>query len=71
MTDAQTWLAGYAAHEPAPEVLGDGLLLGELGDSEIEDGTVLLSSARLLAASYAHVGAPFRAPYFDLRRSRL
>jgi hypothetical protein len=65
---AQVTIADWAGEMPASEELGDGLLLGELSVEEMVDEASLLSTARLLAASYVRVGSMFRAPYFDLRR---
>ncbi len=64
---ARDSLRQWAGCEPAPEVVGHGLLLGELSPSELQDEEVLLSSARLLAACYPQVDSPFRVPYFNLR----
>lgn len=64
---ARKWLTRGVARQPEPEVVGDGLYLGELGLSELEDEAVLLSTARLLTACYAYMGTPFRVPYFNLR----
>jgi hypothetical protein len=65
--EARASLLRWAGCEPAPEVVGHGLLLGELSPAELRDEEVLLSSARLLAACYPLVGSPFRVPYFNLR----
>ena len=50
------------------EPLGDGLLLGRLTSSEINDPETLGTTARLLAAAYLDQTGPLRAPYFDLAR---
>lgn len=67
LADAHASLKRWAGREPSPEVVGSGLLLGELNPSELQDEGVLLSSARLLAACYPQVDSPFRVPYFNLR----
>jgi hypothetical protein len=71
MTDARTWLTGHSAYEPAHEVLRDGLLLGEISETDLGREEILIRSARLLAAGYALLDVPFRAPYLDLRRARM
>ncbi|HTZ30140.1 MAG TPA: BrxE family protein [Streptosporangiaceae bacterium] len=67
LAEARTSLLRWAGCEPAPEVVGHGLLLGELSPAELRDEQVLLSSARLLAACYPAIDSPFRVPYFNLR----
>ena len=67
MAEARASLLWWTGCEPSPEVVGRGLLLGELSARELEDEEALLSAARLLAASYLQVSFPFRVPYFNLR----
>jgi len=67
LTDACASLMRWAGHEASPEVVGNGLLLGELNPGELQDEEMLLSSARLLAACYPQIDSPFRLPYFNLR----
>lgn len=67
LADAHASLMRWAGCAPAPEVVGNGLLLGELSPGELQDKEVLRSSARLLAACYAQIDSPFRVPYFNLR----
>ena len=43
------------------------MLLGTLSKAEVENDDCLLSSARLLAASYNAIDTQFRVPYFDLQ----
>lgn len=48
------------------QALADGLRLGQLGRSDLDDEAELASVARRLAAAYAELGDAFKAPYFDL-----
>ena len=47
-------------------MLADGLRLGQLHGSELDDETALATIARRLTAVYTDLGDVFRAPYFDL-----
>lgn len=67
LADARASLTRWAGREPSPEVVGGGLLLGELNLGELQDEGMLLSSARLLAGCYPQIDSPFRVPYFNLR----
>lgn len=57
-----------AARQGPGDPLGDGLLLGRLTTSEIDDPTVLQDVARSLAEAYLDQTDPLRPPYFDLAR---
>lgn len=48
------------------EALADGLRLGQLDRSDLDDDVEMASVARRLAAAYADLGPIFKAPYFDL-----
>jgi hypothetical protein len=50
------------------ESLGNGLLLGRLTASELEEPGVLLETARRLGSSYVSQTGALRPPYFDLVR---
>lgn len=50
------------------ESLGNGLLLGRLSGTEVEDPVLLMQIARRLSASYLDQTGPIRPPYFDLVR---
>lgn len=67
LDDARAALRHPAGRESAMEVIGDGLRLGEVSATDIEDENGLISTARDLAACYLRIDGPFRAPYFDLR----
>ena len=67
LADARSSLMRWTRCEPAPEIVGNGLLLGELTPGELQDEEVLLSSARLLASCYPQIDSPFRVPYFNRR----
>jgi hypothetical protein len=58
--------ARAAAPPPPHDRVGNGLLLGRLTTHELEDGDVLGSTVRSLAASYIAQGAELVPPYFDL-----
>ncbi|MCZ7537842.1 MAG: hypothetical protein M5T61_19230 [Acidimicrobiia bacterium] len=47
------------------EEIGDGLLLGTITSSELEDDETVRRTARQLAGAYLNLGERFRAPYFD------
>lgn len=53
---------------PPGETLGNGLLLGRLAGTDLDDPTVLLQTARLLGASYIDQTGALQPPYFDLAR---
>lgn len=48
------------------QVLADGLRLGRLDRSDLDDDAELASVALRLSAAYAGLGAAFKAPCFDL-----
>jgi hypothetical protein len=64
--DARRSLTAWAGQPPRGEAIGRGYRLGELSSPELDDSDLLLSTARLLTASYVALDG-FRAPYFDLR----
>lgn len=64
---ARTSIEQWAGQAPSPEVVGEGLRVGALGRSELDDPSVLISAARLLAGAYLAIDGPFRVPYFDLQ----
>lgn len=53
---------------PRGEVLGNGLLLGRLPSTDLDDSAMLLQTARLLCGSYLDQSGALRPPYFDLAR---
>jgi hypothetical protein len=53
---------------PRGEALGNGLLLGRLTRTDLDDPGVSLQTARLLSAAYLAQTGPLRPPYFDLAR---
>jgi hypothetical protein len=53
---------------PRGETLGNGLLLGRLSSTDLDDSATLLHAARLLGASYLDQTGALRPPYFDLAR---
>lgn len=61
-------MRAWAGESPRGEHVGEGLLLGQVAQSELEDHVQLLPYARLLAASYLDQDAGLRPPYFDLKR---
>jgi hypothetical protein len=67
LDDAHAALQHPAGRQPAAEVVGDGLRLGEVSTADMSDENGLISIARDLAACYLRIGEPFRAPYFDFR----
>ena len=78
LTTMETWDAeqAVAALEdwcgpvelPQGEALGNGLLLGRLPSTDLDDPTILLQTARVLCASYLDQAGTLRPPYFDLGR---
>jgi hypothetical protein len=65
LDSARSVLADWAGPAPGGEVVGNGLLLGELGQAELADADALVAAARLLAGAYPAIDGMFRAPYFD------
>ncbi len=53
---------------PQGEALGNGLLLGRLPSTDLDDPAILLQTARVLCASYLDQDGTLRPPYFDLAR---
>lgn len=60
-------IEGWAGQAPRVEVVGEGLRVGALSRSEVDDPAAVASAARLLAATYLRIDGPFRVPYFDLQ----
>lgn len=57
-----------AAEPSQAELLGDGLFIGRLTVSEVNDPATLHQVARLLTVAYLDQNGPLRPPYFDLAR---
>lgn len=72
------WKAGQAAsalqeycggiEPPGGEPLGNGLLLGRLSSTDLDEPAMLLQTASQLGASYVDQTGALRPPYFDLAR---
>jgi hypothetical protein len=61
-------LRAWSGESPQGESVGQGLLLGQISQLELDDDTKLLGYARLLTAAYLDQDATLRPPYFDLMR---
>jgi hypothetical protein len=61
-------LRTWAGESPGGELVGEGLLLGQLAQPELDDESQLLSVARLLAAAYLDQETVLHPPYFDVMR---
>jgi len=61
-------LRAWAGDSPGGELVGEGLLLGQVSQSELDDDGQMLTYARLLTAAYLDQEAGLRPPYFDLKR---
>jgi hypothetical protein len=61
-------LRSWAGDSARGEQVGEGLLLGQVTQAELDDHDQLLPYARLLAGAYLDQDASLRPPYFDLRR---
>ncbi len=68
LDDALKELRLWAGDSPGGELIGEGLLLGQLTQAEMANDDAMLSYARLLAAAYLDQEASLRPPYFDLKR---
>ena len=66
VSSGEASLREQAGEPEEGQVLADGLRLGQLHDSDLDDDTALAAVARQLTAAYADLGDVFRAPYFDL-----
>jgi hypothetical protein len=64
---ARAAIIGWTGGAPRAETVGEGLRLGELTRAEMDEADAFMPAARLLAATYATIEGPFRAPYFDLQ----
>ena len=63
---AGTRLREWAGEEVVGEAVGDGLFLGRLSRSDLDDESALLTVAARLSAAYLGLEGPFKAPYFDV-----
>jgi hypothetical protein len=61
-------LRSWAGDSAGGEQVGEGLLLGQVTQLELDDQDRLLPYACLLAAAYLDQDAGLRPPYFDLKR---
>jgi hypothetical protein len=68
LNEALASLRSWAGINSGGELIGEGLLLGQLTQAELEDEEELLPYARLLAAAYLDQDASLRPPYFDLKQ---
>lgn len=59
-------LRNWAGEPERGENIGNGLLLGRVVSSDLEDDAVLGIIAHRLASAYLGLDETFRAPYFDL-----
>lgn len=66
VSSGEASLREQAGEPEAGQVLADGLRLGQLHASDLDDDDTLLAIARRLAAAYADLGDEFKAPYLDL-----
>lgn len=60
-------LRTWAGESPDGEFIGEGLLLGQVSQSDLDDDDLLAEYARLLAAAYIDQEDGLRPPYFDLK----
>ncbi len=63
---AGTRLREWAGEEVVGEAVGDGLFLGRLNRSDLDDESALLTVAARLSAAYLGLEGHFKAPYFDV-----
>lgn len=68
LDEALTSIRAWSGGSPGGDLVGEGLLLGQISQSELEDESELLSYARMLSAAYLGQDAGLNPPYFDLRR---
>ena len=66
VSSGESSLREQAGEPDAGQVLADGLRLGQLHGSDLDDDNMLAAVARRLTAAYTDLGDVFRAPYFDL-----
>ena len=66
VSTAEARLRDGDAEVVAGQVLADGLRLGRVERSDLDNDDALASVARRLAAAYSALGETFKAPYFDL-----
>lgn len=67
LTAGRAAIEGWAGRAPEAEVVGEGIRVGALSRSEVDDPATMALAARLLAATYLTIDGPFRVPYFDLQ----
>jgi len=63
---ADARLREWAGESVDGEAIGDGLLLGRLRQSDLDEGSVLKAVVGRMAAAYVGQEGSFCAPYFDL-----
>ncbi len=63
---AGTRLSEWSGVDVVGEAIGDGLFLGRLSRSDLDDESTLMHAATRLSAAYVGLEGSFRAPYFDL-----
>lgn len=63
---ADMQLREWAGESADGEIIGDGLFLGRLRQSDLHEGSALKAVAGQMAAAYVGQEGSFRAPYFDL-----
>ena len=68
LDNALTSLRAWAGESPGGEMVGEGLLLGQLTQPDLDDDNQLLAFARLLTAAYLDQDDGLCPPYFDLKR---
>lgn len=66
LSAARATIEHWGGQTPKLEVVGEGLRVGALSRSALDDPSVLILAARLLAGAYLTIDKPFRVPYFDL-----
>lgn len=67
LASARSALEAWAGRAPKAEIVGEGLRVGALRRTELDDPAALTASARLLAGTYLAIDGHFRVPYFDLQ----
>lgn len=66
ISSAEASLCPVGVDIGSTQALADGLRLGHLDRSDLDDDAEMASVARRLSAAYTELGATFKAPYFDL-----
>ena len=67
LVTGRTTIEQWAGRAKSAEVVGEGIRVGVLSRTELDDPSALAAAARLLAGTYLSIDGPFRAPYFDLQ----